>query len=411
MAAVARRRRIALISAVAVVAAGALAAGTVAYLHRDSAAAASAKPSVATVARGRVAVTLAASGTVQSADTRGLSFAISGTVSSLAVKPGDKVTAGEVLARIDDSDASDAVSAAQSSVASAEQALADAQAAASPSTSATGCQAPAAYQIATSPSASPTASRSASPSPTPSRSGKPSGTTPSRSAGPTPGQGSGGGCNNGNNGGGGTDAVYTATQQLNNAKLTLTKAQANLAGTVITAPIAGRVLTVNGTVGAAESPGSTAFLTVGSVQDTEVQAEFTESDVASLKIGQPATISLASSTSTLTGKVSRIDPAGTVSGRLVRYGVMIAFDNPPDGVLYGQSADVVVTTASVDDVLYVSSSAVVVGSGDQGSVTVRTSAGDVSRAVQIGLRGDQYTEIRSGLAAGDQVVLPRGGNG
>lgn len=418
MAAVVRRRRIVLISAVAVVVAGALAAGTVGYLHRDRASAASGKPSVVTVARGTVAVTLAAAGTVQSSDTRGLSFAISGTVTSLAVKPGDKVTAGQVLARIDDSTANDAVSTAQSSVTSAEQALADAQAAAS-STTSTGCQAPAAYQVAAAqPSTSPAAPQSASPSPSPGRSGAPGGTTPSRPAASASHQSSGSGCGTGNNAGGsggrtggGTDAVYSATQQLNNAKLALTKAQANLAGTVITAPIAGRVLTVDGTVGAAESPGSTAFLTVGSIQDTEVQAEFTESDVASLKVGQPATISLASSTDTLTGKVSRIDPAGTVSGRLVRYGVMIAFDNPPDGVLYGQSANVVVTTASVADVLYVSSSAVAVGSGDQGSVTVRTSTGDVSRTVQIGLRGDQYTEIRSGLAVGDQVVIPRGGNG
>jgi hypothetical protein len=38
---------------------------------------------------------------------------------------------------------------------------------------------------------------------------------------------------------------------------------------------------------------------------------------------------------------------------------------------------------------------------------VRTSAGEAARPVEIGLRGDLYTEIKSGVAEGDVVLLNR----
>jgi RND family efflux transporter MFP subunit len=202
--------------------------------------------------------------------------------------------------------------------------------------------------------------------------------------------------------------VYSAEQQLNNAKLTLSQAEADLAGTVISAPVDGKVLSVNGTVGTTETPGSTAFVTLGAIEDTEVQAQFSESDVVGLAVGQAARIMLGSRSDSMTGKVSRIDPAATTSGQLVRYGVMVAFDDPPNDLLYGQSANVVVTTGSASNVLYVSSAAVTSVSAATGMVTVRAGGRDAPRTVQLGVRGDQYTEIRSGLSAGDLVVVPRG---
>jgi HlyD family secretion protein len=165
--------------------------------------------------------------------------------------------------------------------------------------------------------------------------------------------------------------------------------------------VAGRVLSVGGVVGAQQTPGGSGFIVLGGVADTAVQAEFSEADVARLAVGQPATITLPNQDGTeLTGKVSQIDPAGTTSGRLVRYGVLVAFDAVPDDLLLGQSADVAVTTAAATDVLYVPSTAV-----SKDTVTVRVGGHDQTRKVLTGLRGDRYTEIRSGLQAGDELVL------
>jgi multidrug efflux pump subunit AcrA (membrane-fusion protein) len=229
----------------------------------------------------------------------------------------------------------------------------------------------------------------------------------------------------------------SAEQQLTNAKLALQLAQDKLAGTTITAPVAGRVLSVAGTVGTQQSPGDSGFIVLGEVADTAVRAEFSEADIAHLAVGQTATITLPNRDGAqIKGKVSQIDPAGTTSGRLVRYGVLIAFDEVPADLLLGQSANVSVVTASAADVRYVSSAAVrSVDSGgahsgstaggstaggstaggstaggsavDSGSavVTVRSAGHDERRTVQVGLRGDQYTEIRSGLQEGDVLVV------
>ena len=389
---------------------------------------------VSTVRRGTVAVTASAAGTVQASATRGLSFSVAGTVTELDVRAGDTVSAGQVLARIDSSDQQTAVASAQDALTSAQNALATAQQSPSPTPTTGTCVAPAAYVLgfptkssspspsaSPSPSPSPSTSSPAPPTPSPSPSHSEPAASPSHPAGSGGGGGAGGGtggCRSGtgggtstggnggaNRGGSGGDALFSAQQQVNNAQLALTQAQQKLAGTVITAPVAGRVLSVGGTVGSAENPGGTGFIVLGGVSDTEVTAMFTETDVAHLAVGQPATITLPDRTGQpLTGKVSQVSPAGTTSGRLVRYPVMVAFDQVPTDLLYGQSANVVITTQSVSNVLYVSSSAVRPGADGSATVTVRANGQDQQRTVQIGLRGDQYTEIRSGLSEGDSVV-------
>ncbi|MDT4988833.1 MAG: hypothetical protein QOI74_2927 [Micromonosporaceae bacterium] len=197
----------------------------------------------------------------------------------------------------------------------------------------------------------------------------------------------------------------SAQQQFTNAQLSLKLAQDKLAGTVITAPANGRVLSIGGAVGADSSPGGAGFIVLGELTNTAVKAQFSEADVARLAIGQPATIILPNSDGTqINGKVSQIDPAGSTSGRLVRYGVLIAFDAVPDDLLLGQGANVAVTTASATDVLYVPTAAVTGVSNGTGTVTVRTGGHDERRTVRVGLRGDQYTEIRSGLSQADELL-------
>jgi len=376
---------------VAVAAAVALAvAVTVGYALTGRHAPVAAAATTATVTRGKVTATASAAGTVAVVSTRGLSFGTTAVVTELDVKVGDPVSAGQVLARLDSAAAQDAVDAAVQQVNTAQTNLTKAEQTPSPST----CTV--AYLIDPSPSPSPSARPSGRPSPS-----TPPSARPSRSAG-------GGGSSprscsttgTGSRGGSGGDALAAAQQQFNNAQLALLQAQQRLAGCVLTAPIAGRVISIAGTVGSQARSGSNGFIVLGDVQDTEVQAQFSEADVASLAVGQPATITLPNRTEPVTGKVTLISPVGTASGRLVRYGVQIAFDTVPADLLFGQSAAVAVTTAQATGVLYVPSSAVT-----GGTVTVRAGGRDQRRTVVVGLRGDRYTEIRSGLDEGEQVVL------
>ncbi|GAA1546221.1 macrolide transporter subunit MacA [Dactylosporangium maewongense] len=317
-----------------------------------------AKVSTTKVTRGSVSTTVSASGTVQAQQSRTLGFTSSGMLTELNVKPGDVVAAGMVLARIDATAAQESVDAAEESVDSAEDALDRAETAQASATS--------------TPSVSPSASRA-------------------------PGGGQNPGTGNQNSVQNASDNLLNAQQRLNNAKLTLTQANAKLAGTVITAPLAGKILAVNGTVGSAAG---SSVITLAGTGDVVVKAQFTEAEVAHLKVGQVARITLPDNASAkYDGKVIQIDPAGTVSNRLVRYAALIAFDKVPDTLLYGQSATVAVVTASVDGVLSVPSTAV-----RGGVVVVRVNGRDEERKVATGLRGDVNTEITSGLAEGDEIL-------
>ena len=193
---------------------------------------------------------------------------------------------------------------------------------------------------------------------------------------------------------------------MNNDELALDQAQAALAGTAITAPVAGRVLSVAGAVGDTVQAGGSGFIVLGGRDAVAIQASFSEADVAAIKVGQKASVTLADHPgATYRAMVTQIDPAGTASASLIKYGVQLAFGSVPSDLLLGQSADVAVTTASVSNVLYVPSAAVSTTATGSTTVTVRVSGNDVVRTVTAGLHGDQGTEITSGIAAGDVVVI------
>jgi HlyD family secretion protein len=199
--------------------------------------------------------------------------------------------------------------------------------------------------------------------------------------------------------------VLRAQQQVTSAQLALANAQDALAGTKITAPIAGKVLSVAGAVGSAVRGGGT-FLTLADVAGMEVSASFPEADAVRLTLGLGATVTLADRPGVnLAAKVTQVDPVGTTNGPMVTYGAVLSFDKALVGALVGQSANIRVTVQSVSNALRVPSTAVHGITGATGTVRCRTAAGEQSRQVAIGVRGDQYTEITSGLVAGDQVVV------
>jgi HlyD family secretion protein len=135
----------------------------------------------------------------------------------------------------------------------------------------------------------------------------------------------------------------------------------------------------------------------------QINAQFPEADADNLKVGQSASVSLADQDGkTFKATVAEVDPTGTSDGTMVRYGVQLAFDaaGQPQNLLVGQSATVAVTTGSKADVLRVPSTAVHNVAGTSGTVL----KDGAQLKVVIGLRGDQYTEITSGLSEGDQVV-------
>ncbi|WP_326826140.1 efflux RND transporter periplasmic adaptor subunit [Streptosporangium sp. NBC_01756] len=201
-----------------------------------------------------------------------------------------------------------------------------------------------------------------------------------------------------------TLSVEQAEADVKRAEAELTDAKEELAGVRIVAPADGTVLSVAGAVG--DSVGTDAFVTLGDLDELQVEALVTESDVGRLKLGQPAAITLATREGKkYTGTVTGVAPTATATGQLVRYGVTIAFDKAPADLLVGQTATVSVTVAESEQALYLPAQAVRSATGGASTVTVQ---GGAERTVKTGVRSDQYVEILSGLGENDRVVLPGG---
>ncbi|NBE81205.1 efflux RND transporter periplasmic adaptor subunit [Micromonospora rubida] len=381
------------------------------------------------VDRGPVVAEVATSGTVQPATTRGLAFTVAGTVQSVAVRPGDVVRAGQQLAAIADDDAATAagvVDRAEDDLAEARDALARARTPADDATGATDCATgsgarPVAWRspesTTTATPSAPAGSATAQPRPTATVT-RP-GATPSVTGGSTraptgaPGATGGGSprtsapggsacAGEGTRGGGGADLILAAQRRVNQAEATLAEAREALAGTTITAPIRGTVLSVAGKVGSKVARGAT-LITLADTYAMQVEATFPEADAAALAVGQDATLALADQPDqAFPATVVQVDPVGSSDGTLVRYGVVLSFSDAPDDLLVGQSAAVTVETGSVPDALRVPSTAL--HETAEGTGAVRVGTNSEPRTVTVGLRGGQYTEITSGLSVGDLVL-------
>jgi RND family efflux transporter MFP subunit len=206
--------------------------------------------------------------------------------------------------------------------------------------------------------------------------------------------------------------VQLASANVTKAEVNEREAERTLAATKLTAPIDGTVLSVDGAVGAqVTGQSTTGFVTLGDLNDLQVQAMFPLGEVNQLKIGAPATIGLGMlSGPTYRGTVTRVDPAATLDGNRALFGVMISLDDaPPPGLRTGMSATVEVVTARADGTLYVPAGAVHPKPGDEATVLVRSNGRTTVRTVRTGVRGDRYVAITSGLSPGDHVVLPPGG--
>ncbi|MFY1636249.1 efflux RND transporter periplasmic adaptor subunit [Solwaraspora sp. WMMB335] len=439
------RRRLAVATAGAtLVGAGVLAAAIALPTSADDAAPAS----TVQVDQGTVTVAVAATGTVEPAQDRQLGFGVAGTVTRLDVRLGQDVTAGEILAAVDDSDAVAAVEQAQEALAAARQALGVAQAQAADDatddvgttcatnalTAWTGADPTAGPQPDPTPSSTPdptepTPSGTApgtvtSPSPSPAVSGPASSASPTATAATGPGtaatdspqQRSGadtgcGGTDDESSGGAGTgsgaggDPVLRARQQVTAATLRLASAEDDLTGTVISAPIDGKVLAVAGAIGSAVRAGDT-FVELGAVAQMQVTASFPEADSARLAVGQSAVVTLPARPGTeFSARVTQVDPVGSVDGQLVRFGVLVDFDQMPDGLLIGQSAGVRIVVDEVTDAVRIPVTALGRGSGGEDIVVVPAgSEGQRRQVVTVGVRGDQYVEVIDGLVVGDRVL-------
>lgn len=142
---------------------------------------------------------------------------------------------------------------------------------------------------------------------------------------------------------------------------------------------------------------------IADLSNVWVIAEVAESDLAGIKIGTPAAITLrAYPNDPVEGRVSFIYPDIKPETRTAR--VRIEVSNPDGRLKIDMYADVAFRVGNEDAVVAVPDSAVI-DSGTQQIVLISKGSGRFEpRSVKLGRRGEGYVEVREGLSPGDEVV-------
>jgi RND family efflux transporter MFP subunit len=207
--------------------------------------------------------------------------------------------------------------------------------------------------------------------------------------------------------------IELAQRTLDQALKSAAVAQKQLTDATITSPIIGTAVTVNIKEGdMIPSPGLSTIVPIYLIDPTTIQVstQIDEIDVAGVKLGQKAIISLDSAPNTpYQGKVNSISLAPVANPQnsgVVVYEVKVVFSSPPPPeVKLGMSATVDIITNERTGVITVPNRAIKEDSAGKTSVDVLVSQKTESRPVQLGISDGINTEIVSGLKAGDMVII------
>jgi HlyD family secretion protein len=202
----------------------------------------------------------------------------------------------------------------------------------------------------------------------------------------------------------------SAGTQVAEAEARIQASRADTDRTVLRAPFAGIVAEVNGEVGEYLTPSPPGIPTLPAVDLIDdsclyVSAPIDEVDGAQLKVGMTGRVTLdAYRGQHFAGRVRRIAPyvlAVEKQARTVE--VEVEFDRPGEAkhLLVGYSADIEIVVTGRENVLRIPTPALMPGN----RVLVLGSGGLLEeRKIETGLTNWEYTEVKTGLARGDQVV-------
>lgn len=230
-------------------------------------------------------------------------------------------------------------------------------------------------------------------------------------------------------------SVTVAQTNVELAQMALDDAKENVTKQEVTAPQDGTITAINVSEGddvssssssnqGASSSSAGAALVITDLSKWDVTVTLAETDISSVKVGQRVTLTFdALPDVSLTGRVSTLDTTGSNSSGVVSYTATIVPDVGNASVLGGMTVTVDIITLAVADVIGVPNAAVKTASDGTYYVQLLENGQPVDQTVEVGASDDTYTEIKSGLTEGQEVITKtvnpaiststtaRGGNG
>jgi RND family efflux transporter MFP subunit len=203
-------------------------------------------------------------------------------------------------------------------------------------------------------------------------------------------------------------AVEQNDIRLERAQIAVDIANEQLADATLRAPFDGVVAAVNVKEG---TPPPTLSSAIELVDDSQfhIDVEVDEIDISQVEVGQPVFVEMdALPDRTLTGTVTSIAPSAvTDTGGVVSYIVRVDLDPTDAPLLSGMTATVDIVVEQLEGVLRIPNWAIRIDrrTGDA-FVSIQTpDEGLVEVNIELGLRGDAYSEVVSGLEPGQEVVV------
>lgn len=204
-----------------------------------------------------------------------------------------------------------------------------------------------------------------------------------------------------------SDDIEYQKAQVDKMKAQVENIKTQIAKSVLVSPINAIITKKEINVGEFSSAGQTAFSVI-SRNNMEVESNVPEVDVAKMKVGNEAKITLDAfgPDEVFTAKISKINPGETVIEGVSTYKVTFAFNEAGEKIKSGMTANIDILTDKKEG-LRVPQRAI---SRDDGKNFVRLlpmkeNETPAEREVKIGLRGsDGMAEIISGLEEGEKVI-------
>lgn len=168
----------------------------------------------------------------------------------------------------------------------------------------------------------------------------------------------------------------------------------------IRSPFSGHVLAKSVQEGQYIGPGQS-LLTIADLSVVWVVVEVYERDLGRVRVGDSATISYSGADERLRGRIAYIYPTVSAETRTTR--ARIEVNNSPMTLRPGMYADIAVAKDAATT-LAIPADAILDGGETQYVFVVTEGNNFVPRMVGLGLRGDDWVEVVTGLKAGDRVV-------
>ena len=208
--------------------------------------------------------------------------------------------------------------------------------------------------------------------------------------------------------------IQQARAQANDSvnRLQLEDLKNDLSDYAIYAPVSGEITALNVEAGDMISGAGTsqALATIVDFDKMKVDIKIGEYDILGTEEGQPVTITIDALNKDYIGQIVRISRMATVENGVSYYEAEVDFD-ADDFIRSGMSAEVRLTVSDLSDVVTILSSAVQTAGDGTSYVLVdgEEEGSKIQWPVTLGVSDGTYTQITSGLSAGETIYYIKTG--